>query len=45
MTFNFKKEYKANYIAIRGKGSPNEEGGAYRQAISKYIFLMLERLH
>lgn len=24
---------KANYIAVRGKGDPNEEGGAYRQAI------------
>ena len=22
-----------NYIAIRGKGNPNEEGGAYKQAI------------
>ena len=25
---------KANYIAIRGKGDPNEKGGAYQQAIS-----------
>jgi len=25
---------KANYVAIRGKGNPNEEGGAYQQAIS-----------
>lgn len=25
---------KANYIAIRGKGDPNEVGGAYQQAIS-----------
>lgn len=25
---------KANYIAIRGKGNPNEEGGAYQKAIS-----------
>lgn len=25
---------KANYIAIRGQGNPNEEGGAYQQAIS-----------
>lgn len=25
---------KANYIALRGKGDPNEEGGAYQQAIS-----------
>lgn len=25
---------KANYIAIRGKGNPNEEGGAYQQAVS-----------
>lgn len=24
---------KANYIAIRGKGDPNEENGAYQQAI------------
>lgn len=24
----------ANYIALRGKGDPNEEGGAYQQAIS-----------
>ena len=24
---------KANYIAVRGKGNPNEEGGAYKQAI------------
>ncbi len=24
----------ANYIAIRGSGNPNEEGGAYKQAIS-----------
>lgn len=23
----------ANYIAVRGKGDPNEEGGAYKQAI------------
>ena len=25
---------KANYIAVRKKGNPNEEGGAYQQAIS-----------
>ena len=25
---------EANYIAVRGKGDPNEEGGAYQQAIS-----------
>ena len=25
---------KANYIAVRGKGDPNKEGGAYQQAIS-----------
>ena len=25
---------KANFIAVRGKGNPNEEGGAYQQAIS-----------
>ena len=24
---------KANYIAVRGKGDPNEDGGAYQQAI------------
>ena len=24
---------KANYIAIRGQGNPNEEGGAYQRAI------------
>lgn len=24
---------KANYIAVRGKGDPNEEGGAYKYAI------------
>ena len=24
---------KANYIAVRGKGDPNKEGGAYQQAI------------
>ena len=24
---------RANYIAVRGKGDPNEEGGAYQQAI------------
>ena len=25
---------KANYIAVKGKGDPNEEGGAYQRAIS-----------
>ena len=25
---------KANYIAVKGKGNPNEEGGAYQQGIS-----------
>lgn len=25
---------KANYIAVRGQGNPNEEGGAYQQAVS-----------
>lgn len=25
---------RANYIAVRGMGDPNEEGGAYQQAIS-----------
>ena len=24
---------KANYIAVSGKGNPNEEGGAYQQAV------------
>lgn len=24
---------KANYIAVRGKGNPNEEGGEYKAAI------------
>ena len=24
---------KVNYIAVRGKGNPNEEGGAYQQAV------------
>ena len=24
---------KANYIAVRGKGDPNDEGGAYQQAV------------
>ena len=24
---------KANYIAVRGKGNPNEKNGAYQQAI------------
>ncbi len=24
---------KANYIAVRGKGDPNEEGGSYQQEI------------
>ena len=25
---------KVNYIAVRGKGNPNEEGGAYQKAVS-----------
>ena len=25
---------KVNYIAVRGKGNPNKEGGAYHQALS-----------
>lgn len=25
---------QTNYIAVRGKGDPNEEGGAYQQAVS-----------
>ena len=24
---------KENYIAVRGKGNPNGEGGAYQQAV------------
>lgn len=24
---------KANYLAVRGKGDPNEEGGAYKEAV------------
>ena len=28
---------KANYIAVRGKGNPNEEGGEYKQAVSIYF--------
>ena len=24
---------KMNYIAVRGKGNPNEEGGAYKESI------------
>ena len=24
---------KANYIAVRGKGNPNEEGGGYKKAV------------
>lgn len=24
---------KANYIAVRGKGNPNEEGGAYQLSL------------
>ena len=31
---------KANYIAVRGKGDPNEEDGAYQKAIG--ILLVLE---
>ena len=27
---------KANYIAVRGSGDPNEEGGAYQQAIRSF---------
>ena len=30
---------KANYISERGKGNPNEEGGAYQQAISVLYLL------
>ena len=25
----------ANYIAVRGKGDPNEEGGAYQHLVSQ----------
>ena len=28
---------KANYIAVRGIGNPNEEGGEYRQAVGRHI--------
>ena len=35
---------KANYIAVRGKGNPNEEGGAYQQAITPHIFIPLHGL-
>ena len=41
---------KANYIAVRGKGNPNEEGGAYQQdvvpadCIMKFICTTQERL-
>lgn len=24
---------RMNYVAVRGKGDPNEEGGAYKKAI------------
>ena len=24
---------KANYIAVQGQGNPNDEGGAYQQAL------------
>ena len=35
MPFDFKKEYRElYYIAVRGTGDPNEDGGAYQQAIS-----------
>ena len=27
---------RANYIAIRGKGNPNEENGEYQKAISVF---------
>ena len=33
---------KANYIAVRGKGNPNEEGGAYQQRL---VYCMLLRTH
>ena len=26
-----------NYIAVRGHGDPNQEGGEYKLAITKYI--------
>ena len=35
---------KANYIAVRGKGNPNEEGGAYQQAISVLYLARFIRL-
>lgn len=42
---------KANYIAVRGKGNPNEIDGAYQQAIStftlkeKIVFFKKKWLH
>lgn len=38
MAFDFKKEYKEfympkNYLAVRGHGDPNAEGGEYKEAI------------
>lgn len=39
MAFDFKKEHKElyvppmNYLAVRGHGDPNAEGGAYKRAI------------
>ena len=35
---------KANYIAVRGKGNPNEEGEAYQQAISELPVLLTKKL-
>ena len=36
---------KANYIAVRGKGNPNEEGGAYQQAISVLYAVAVSYTH
>ena len=33
----------ANYIAVRGTGDPNEEGGAYQQAIGPSEGFLLHR--
>ena len=34
---------KANYIAVHGKGNPNDEGGAYQQAIGLSEGFLLRR--
>lgn len=32
---------KMNYIAVRGKGNPNEEGGAYKESLGFCMELRL----